>query len=159
MLGVFGHGISKESDQPKGGANYVFARTAYDKAKYEGAAGFGPHVIYWNPALFLQTGTKGFNYDAYGEQDSLYRAQADILKALRHGNMDNETDIQNAISVFDYMEIMIFDLAENRNAAIQKMKALGHAILRGVPIEERLIMRQDVNKAMATVMAAWGKNT
>jgi hypothetical protein len=61
---------------------------------------------------------------------------------------------QNA-SLWDYMEVMVFENAAKRNEAIQMMKERGIEKIRGLPVEDRLVMRVKLNDALAKAKSQW----
>lgn len=160
ILGHFKQGASSGSDQGTGGANSVFTRIAHtgSNAEFSGSI-YGKHVAYWNPAAMAQVGTYSFSGDQFGNL-SLQESgnKYDPKKALdQYTGTGNETMVSNALSIFDYLEIMVFENAAKRNEAIQRMKALGFDMLRGLPIEDRLVMRANLAEAMKKVKAQWTK--
>lgn len=158
MLGYFKNGASSQSDQGSGGATGVFTRIAKPgtSAAKSGAL-FGAHVAYWNPKVFQQTGTYSYNDDSYGNTDYLASNNPfNPLESLAHHTAtSNETLVQHQMSILDHLELMVFEDPTKRNQAIQELKAMGHNQLRGVPIEDRIIMHQNLDQAMKVVKAAW----
>lgn len=156
ILGVFKQGTSSTSDQESGGANGVFARVARGSAKTEGAL-FGSHVAYWSPAVFQQTFTYAFSDDMYGRITEMPGSNpTDATYALKnHSGTSNEVLIHGTMSLYDYLEIMVFEDEKKRLKAIEEFKKLGIEMLRGVPIEDRLVLRVNLTKAMNNVKKAW----
>jgi len=160
ILGYFKQGASSGSDQGTGGANSVFTRIAHTGASVEFSGSiYGKHVAYWNPSVFTQVDTYSFSGDRFGDRtDQQSQNKYDPLKALTSfTGSSNETMVPNAMSILDHLEIFVFDNAEKRNEAIQRMKALGFAMLRGLPIEDRFVMRVNLQAAIAKVKAQWTK--
>lgn len=158
LLGHFKQGASSAADQGTGGATSIFTRisTPGSGADKAGAI-YGSHSAYWSPDALAYTGTYSYGSDQYGNvshqsSDHKYSPSANVKS---HGGAGNETMVQHNLSIFDHLEIMLFDNASKRNEAIQRMKAMGIEKLRGLPIEERLVMREDLNKALQKVRAQW----
>jgi hypothetical protein len=166
----FKSGSSSTEDQSTGGANYVFTRVA-NGAAYETGSYFGQHVLYYSPEVLTQTSTFAFNSDKYGAIDEQHGVTSseglhganpgtptDPKNILDHSDHGNELMVKDNLSIFDYLELMVFDSANARNESIQKMKALGVEMLRGLPIEDRLVMRGNLAEARKKVMEQWDKN-
>jgi hypothetical protein len=150
----FKTGASSQADQGTGGAASVFTRVAKGATFLEGAM-FGDHVAYWSPEVMAHTSTYSFTGDNYGNWDSYENAPNNPLKALKHNSQGNETMVKHSLSLYDYMEVMVFSDAAKRNQAIQRMKALGIETLRGLPIEDRLVMRNQLKAALDKAKAQW----
>ena len=120
---------------------------------------FGDHVAYWSPDVLTHVGTYSFTSDSYGRWSNLTSSNKynPVMSAKNNTSGDNETLVQDAMSIFDYLEIMIFEDAAERNAAIQRLKKMGLDVLRGLPIEERLIMRENLKATLKKVRAQWQK--
>lgn len=157
VLGHFKEGTTSTDDQQSGGANSVFTRIAKPGATVEMKGNiYGDHVAYWNPKVLMHTSTYSFSSDNYGRLTVMPSENpADITKALNHSDNGNETMVSDAMSIFDYLEIFVFEDLMKRDQAIQRMKALGFETLRGIPIEERFVLRVDLKKAMAKVKTTW----
>lgn len=158
VLGYWKDGASSTSDQGTGGATGVFTRIAVPGSAVEKTGNiYGAHVAYWNPNVLQQTGTYSYGTDEFGNKSLLQsHNKFDPMKSLsQNSGTGNETLIQHQLSILDSLEIMVFNDPAKRNEAIQRMKELGHEKLRGVPIEDRLIMRENLDQAMKVVKAAW----
>lgn len=162
ILGHFKEGKSSSDDQPSGGATNVFARVAKSGTGSEfqaGNLGHGEHVAYWSPDVFEETGTYAYASDTYGRLSARQGSNPyDPLQSLNHGGSTDDTNevmIGNSLSIYDHLEIMVFESASKRNEAIQKMKELGLDMLRGLPIEDRFVMRVDLKQAIAKAKAQW----
>ncbi len=160
VLGYFKNGASSTADQGTGGAAGVFTRIAHtgSTSEFQGSI-FGQHVAYWSPRVMAQVGTYSFNSDNYGNTSYLANEnKLDPIKSLKeYSSTSNETLVQHSMSIFDYLEVMVFEEATSRNEAIQRMKELGLSELRGLPIEDRFVMRVDLKTALAKVKAQWTK--
>lgn len=141
----------------KGGANGVFTRVATGSALKSGEL-FGQHVAYWNPDVSQRISTYAYSGDKYGDWSYLESHNSyNPLKSLDHTASDNELLVNHGLSVYDNLEIMIFEDIQQRDNAIQIMKKAGITHLRGLPIEERLIMKSQQTSTMAKVVAQWSK--
>lgn len=152
--GTFIPGHSSPEDQASGAGNSVFLRVANGDALYGGSLG-GAYAMYFSPDVMAQTGTYAYSSDKWGKFSDLNLNKTDPLKSLGHTGSGNEVMVNHSVSLFDYLEIMLFNTPSVRDATIKKMKALGFEKLRGVPIEERLVLRSDLNAAMARVKQEW----
>lgn len=160
ILGFYKDGASSTEDQNTGGATSVFTRIAVPGKGVEHTGNiYGKHVAYWNPSVLAETGTYSYSGDNYGNIDQMASSNPyDPMHSLaEHTGGGNETMVQNTLSIFDHLEIMVFEDAMKRDEAIQKMKALGFETLRGLPIEERMVMRDKLDAAMQKVKAAWAE--
>lgn len=156
LLGTWKKGASSAEDQATGGGSNVFTRIAGPgKLSEKSGSLYGEHVAYWNPKVMAQAGTYSYDGDSYGNTSYLQsKNQLDPLKSLAENHdTDNETMIPNNLSIYDALEIMVFEDAQKRDQAIQEMKKRGLDILRGLPIEERLIMRSQLNATLKKVKA------
>lgn len=157
ILGHYKQGQSSGADQMKGGANGVFTRVATGSALKSGEL-FGQHVAYWNPDVSQRISTYAYSGDKYGDWSYLESHNSyNPLKSLDHTASDNELLVNHGLSVYDNLEIMIFEDIQQRDNAIQIMKKAGITHLRGLPIEERLIMKSQQTSTMAKVVAQWSK--
>jgi hypothetical protein len=157
ILGRFKKGASSSADQTSGGGDEIFTRLAIpgEGAEFTGSI-YGSHVSYWSPDAMRYTDTYSFNGDNFGRKSyQVSGSPYDVKSTLNFGNAGNETMIPETLSIFDFLEIMVFDTQAGRQEAIDKMKKLGFDMLRGVPIEERFVMRADLKKALAKVRAQW----
>jgi len=158
LLGHYKTGASSSEDQDTGGATGVFTRLAIPggNAEYSGSM-FGSYVAYWSPEVLTQTGTYSYTDDSYGRWSSLSSNNKydPVESARKNTDSSNETLVQNTMSIFDYLEVFSFENATKRNEAIQRMKALGFSTLRGMPIEDRFVMRENIKEAVAKVRASW----
>ena len=159
-LGWFKQGTTSVSDQTKGGANGVFTRLAVPGSAVEKTGNiYGQHVAYWSPTVMGEVGTYANEGDQFGNTD--YMESQNPLNStyslLHHKSTGNETLIANTLSIYDHLEIMIFESDVKRQAAIQKLKVAGITVLRGLPVEERMIMRNNLNATLKKVREQWLK--
>jgi hypothetical protein len=157
VLGTQKNGMSSPADQNTGGANSNFLRISAPGGGAEtSGAYFGSHIAYWNMDALKYNSTFSFAGDKFGETSllsSLAPYKASGVKGFTENT--NETCTSDALSIFEFMEILVFKSQQERQKAIARMKELGIEELRGIPIEERLVMRQDLKAAMDKVRAQW----
>ena len=163
LLGTFKQGVSSSADQSSGGASSVFLRVAKDDAHTSGAL-VGKHRVYYNPGILAKVGTYAFSGDSYGnfhqQINSYDGTDFDVLSYLNsHMGGSNEVMLPNSASLLDSMEIMVFDSPESRNEAVQAFKAAGVNTLRGIPIEDRLVLENGVAAARNKILAIWKSET
>lgn len=155
ILGYYKTGASSSDDQDSGGANSVFTRIANGGALTSGAI-YGAHRAYWSPKVFQHTGTYSFSSDMFGRLTNQEEHNAyNPFDSLKYTASGNETMVSNTLSIADYLELMVFDDEKKRLKAIEEMKKLGYAILRGLPIEDRLINRNNLDKAIQKIRESW----
>jgi hypothetical protein len=158
ILGQFIDGASSSSDQLYGAGNNIFTRLAHPgkSVEFEGSLGYGKHISYWSPDAMKFVESYSFAGDTFGEKNQMSSSSPyDIKDTLKFTGQGNETMIPEGLSVFDFLEIMVFQKQSERQKQIDRMKKLGFETLRGIPIEERFVMRADLNKALAKVRAQW----
>ncbi len=117
----------------------------------------------FHPSVMLHTNTRFFSNDAFGKEVhepekanpdpvNIFSKQQSNSGSLGGGK---QLDIRWASSLMGTLEMVLFDNAADRDYAIQKMKKAGLAMIRGLPVEDRLIMRQDRVNAIAKLRAQW----
>lgn len=141
---------SASSDQSYGSSHNIYTRVN----KASEAKSFN---AFYDPRMMLRTRTYSFNGDNYGNLDNRKSSSPsnplDVL--AKFGGGSNETMLPHAATLLDGVEIYAFDYAEKRNEAIQHLKKMGIEMIRGLPIEDRLVMREKVQDAIAKVKATW----
>jgi hypothetical protein len=145
-------------DQMEGGSNSVFFRI-YNDTKVNGI-----HFIL-HPRAMLRTSTRSFHHnDAFGspEHNKNFVWSSPGKSWMENvvdtvGKSGKETDLDNAASLFGDLEIIVFEnhQAERLNDAIQKLKQRGIEEIRGVPIEDRLVLRTNLTKAIEKLKKTW----
>lgn len=141
-------------DQGSGGSNSVFTRV-YSTGKTSGI-----HFII-HPRAFLRTDARSFPGDAFGNPNKNTEIYSDPtvswLKNVTNvvGKSGPETDLDGHVSLFGDLEIVVFDNASHLNEALQHLKKLGIEQIRGVPIEDRLVLRQNLAKAIQKIKKDW----
>lgn len=151
------NGMSSGADQGNGASHIVYTRIG-DTYKAKTAS------FIYHPRVLLRTRTFGYHTDHWGKPE-LRKDQApsnplDALdgygKEFGGSIMDNnETDIPHAATLLDDLEMVIFDDINERNKVIQELKKKGLDMIRGLPVEDRLVMRQGVEAAIAKVKKTW----
>jgi len=150
-------GASQSEDQNRGGADYVFSRVTKGNNALTsmGNLNKGKHTVFLSPEVLLHNDTYGYESDNFGATDAMQNSNYDPKKLLNMTDSTNEVMIKDTLSILDYIELMVFDKAEKRNEAIQRLKALGWEKIRGLPVEDRLVMRQNLEQAITKVKASW----
>ena len=153
-----GYGSSSPlSDQNNGSSHQIYTRLVGDTDTQQ--LQYYNYIL--NPRLLLRTRTYVLTGDQYGKLDARKQdTQSDLSDLIsNHINAGGETMTPNMASILDGVELMIFDQGEEkkREAQIQKLKAMGLEEIRGLPIEDRLVMRQNFKAAIQKVKEAWNK--
>jgi hypothetical protein len=148
LLGVYGSMMSSESDQSNGAARFTFTRISSSTS--------GKHIVF-NPLVMKRTRTYSYNGDNFGTKSNIGSAPANPKNALGYSGGGNETMVEDGLTMLDHMEFMIFDDANARNEAIQKLKAKGIEKIRDLPVEDRLVMRNKVDEAIQKLKESWKK--
>lgn len=155
-------GASQSGDQESGGANYVYARVTKGSNEFNSmgnlSKGDNNHVVFLSPEIVAHTSTFGYTSDNFGNTDSMTDSYYEASKLLDMTGDTNEVMIKDTLSIIDFIELMVFKDASKRNEAIQRMKALGWETLRGLPVEDRFVLRVNLKEALAKVKAAWKTN-
>lgn len=152
-------GGSSSADQQSGtGGQDQFTRI------WDNPSASGYDYVY-HPSTLLRTNTRFFANDAFGAESSEKSyANPDPMdwwknKTSNSGSLGggNQLDIRWASSWMKSLEMVIFDDIAARDYAIQKLKQAGFEMIRGLPIEDRLVMRKDREKAIAKLREQWQK--
>ncbi len=153
MLGKWITGKSSGADQGHGSANYVFTRIK------PASTHNGFHYVY-HPRTLMRTRTYSFNGDNFGELNNRKTSSpsnpVDAWTEFTGGG--NETMIPHGTGLFGDLEMIVFDDAKLLNEAIQFLKNLGFEKIRGVPIEDRLVLRLNLASAIAKLKKTWYSN-
>jgi hypothetical protein len=145
---------SAGQDQQNGSSHYVYTRIMSESSASDG------YDVIFSPALMRRTRSYSFASDNWGKLANRKKsAPSDILHSIdSFGGMGgNETMIPNTTTLLDALEVMIFDSTSARDKAIQDLKKAGLEQIRGLPIEDRLVMRENVQAAIQKVKEAWSK--
>lgn len=149
---IVGGSWSPQSDQTYGSSHNIYTRVVtIDTTKNYNAI--------YNPKAMLRTRTYSFNSDSSGKLDSRKNGSPsdpiEVLNKFTGGS--NETMLPHMATMLDLVEVYGFDYAEKRNEAIQHLKKLGIEKIRGVPIEDRLVMRSEMNAAVDKMKKVWAE--
>lgn len=150
-------GASMSEDQSRGGADYVYSRVAKgsNATQNMGNLNKGGHTVFLSPEVLLNNDTFGYESDNFGDTGMMNTTPYNPAEWLDWTYGNNEVMIKDTLSILDYIELMVFDNAAKRNEAIQRLKELGWEKIRNLPVEDRLIMRQDLASAIQKVKASW----
>lgn len=152
--GEWSNGMSATSDQQYGSSHNVYTRIQnMNGGSYSG------YRTFYDPAAMLRTRTYSFDSDNYGRLDNRKgSAPMDPTHALKNfEGGSNETMLPHGASLLDTIEMYVFESATARQEAIDYLKKRNLAIIRGLPVEDRLVMRSNLAAAMAKVKASWTK--
>jgi hypothetical protein len=98
--------------------------------------------------VLARTSNYSYGGDNYGEIDNKKSsAHFDMKKQLSHTGGSNETLIKNAVSLLDDIEMITFANQADRQEAIAYLHSHGVTEIRGLPIEDRLVL--PANRASA----------
>jgi hypothetical protein len=139
LLGRFIGGASSEADQSHGSSNFVFTRLN----------GVSPHAqILLSTEVLARTSNYSYGGDNFGEIDNKKSsAHFNMKKQLSHTGSSNETLIKNTVSLLDDIEMITFANQADRQEAIAYLHSHGVTEIRGLPIEDRLVL--PANRASA----------
>jgi hypothetical protein len=147
-----GYGSSSPvQDQGNGSSHQVFTRIV-DSSNLSG------FNVFMSPRMLLRTRTFSLAHDSYGnlmsrKNGSPSNPLTTIQKFKNNGG--DETMIPHIVSVLDGIEVLAFASETERNKMIQYMKKQGLDKIRGVPVEERFVMRANVKAAIEKVRKTW----
>lgn len=157
-LGMWKEGMSSGSDQGHGSAQFVFIRQNLEPTSIKS---YNMQHIYYNPRILKRTHNYAFSGDLFGEMTSkITNSHFDFDKLTSHKDGGNEIMIKHQVSLLDDIEIVSFESESLRKKAIENLKKAGITEIRGVPVEQRFVLRnkEDMVKAQQAVKAAWKKN-
>jgi hypothetical protein len=143
ILGKWTGGMSSKEDQGRGSANFVFTRLN----------GVSSHAhILFSTDVLARTSNYSYNDDHYG--DLKYKGSEthfDMKKQLSNGSSSNETMIKNSLSLLDDIEMITFVNEKDRQEAISYLHSHGVTEIRGLPIEDRLVLPADRAAALKKI--------
>lgn len=154
FMGASGGYNTALEDQGNGGSHYIYTRL--QKTSHTGS-----NVIY-SPRVLLKTRSASFDGDVFGNVNKRKdRAPSDPLHVTTASSGwmggSNETDIPQSATLLDDVEILSFDNPAKLNEAIQALKKRGIESIRGVPVEDRLVLHEKMAEAIANMKARWAK--
>lgn len=152
-----GYGSSSPiSDQNNGASHQIYTRLV-------DASGLQHYNYVLSPRLMLRTRTYVLTGDQYGKLDSRKSdTQSDLMDLIdNHMGAGGELMTPHMATVLDGVEFIVFEEGDQskREAQIQKLKALGLETIRGLPIEERLVMRMNLQASIQKVKETWKQTT
>jgi vacuolar-type H+-ATPase subunit E/Vma4 len=146
--GLYGS-TSPLQDQSNGSSHVIYTRVRKVGTAVPSNV---PYVV--DPKLMKRTRMYALPTDLYGilsaRKGKSLSGVKDVVEEF-NGNSKNEVMPPNAVSVLDGMMVILFDNAAERNAMIQRLKELSIEQIRGVPVEDRLVMRVDAQKAIKKI--------
>lgn len=152
LTGQWNNGMSATSDQTHGSAHNVYTRVnGFDGGSYSG------YRTFYDPAAMLRTRAYSFDSDNFGELNNRKGSSptnpAYALKNFTSGG--NETLLPHGTSLMDTIEVYVFEKETARQEAIDFLKKRGIEIIRGLPVEDRMVMRSNLSNALKKVKASW----
>lgn len=135
-----------------GATNYVYTRL--NQENYSGWS------MMFNPSVMARTGTYAFTDDEFGKTESRVSKSPFDFKSWK-GNSDssNETLIENAMSILDSVEVIRAHAgAAQRAEIIKQLHEIGIDEIRGVPVEQRVVVGNVQYDDMAVIKAAMRAN-
>lgn len=145
-LGIWKSGSSSTGDMKDHGSSGVLY------LRYNSPTDYSKH-IWLNPRVLARTDTYGFDHDAWGDINKRttmsYWNPDQALSSSNH-----ETDINDAASLLDDIELLRANNEEQRQQIISELKSHGITQIRGLPVEDRIIS-QMTPQALAKVRAAF----
>jgi hypothetical protein len=147
-LGTYKTGMSWGSDMSHGASGSVFTRQNMQSSHSSMSAWISPRVL-------ARAQTYAFPSDMFGEVDNR-RTSAffDFAKASAHSGGGNEALIQDAISLLDDIEVLKAYSESQRQQIIADLKGAGITMIRGLPVEDRIVTSSGVAAAVMKAKAA-----
>jgi hypothetical protein len=153
-LGTHKQGMSWDSDQLKGSSGAVFLRQNKSAGQ--------DFQVWVSPRVTAQLQSYSFDGDNYGDvAERRNQSYWDFNKHTQHTGLHNEIMIQDAISLLDDIEVLQAANAPQRAKIIKDLKSFGITDIRGLPVEERIVLNSGVSAALAKarkVMLEQAKN-
>lgn len=150
---TFNAGWSASSDQTYGSSHNIYTRL-------QSVGSTSGYNAFYNPSMMLRTRAYSFDSDNYGNlanrKAGSPSSPIDAMKKFS-GTGGNETMLPHMATLLDGIEVYGFDYADKRNEMIQYLKALGIEEIRGLPVEDRLVMKSNVKAAIEKVKKQWLK--
>jgi hypothetical protein len=139
VLGDWLNGMSSEEDQGKGSSQYMFTRAQTHADSY---------YIVLDPLVSHRNSNYQLNGDKFGKASLKGTSPFDTGGMLQSGSGD-EVMVKNGASLMsDFAAIVVPNSAE-RDALIKLYKDMGVDELRGLPIEQRIVISgSDAQKAL-----------
>jgi hypothetical protein len=158
VLGMWKEGMSSTSDMSHGSSGFVFIRQNRDVTT--STASYNMMSVYFSPKILKRTHNYSYDDDKYGEMN--YKSQSayfDFDALTQHSGGTNEIMVKHSLSLLDDIEIVTFEDSDMRDRVIKALKDMGIDEIRGVPVEQRFVMRNknDVIQAQKAVKEAWKK--
>ena len=134
-------GMSSVDDMFSGGANYFFTRLANTARANEGTRG----AFHFDIELMLQTDALGYDRDSFGQSDPTSKRKRnttiDSWKNSQRVRSDNEFIIKDGFAALDYLVAVHAYNQTQRQRFIQMFKDRGIDHIRGVPVEDVVVVR------------------
>ena len=150
--GTYGHS-SALTDQSNGSSHQIYSRIV------SSSLSSNDHNVILEPSLLLRTRTYSFSGDHYGNlaerKDDAPSHPVGAIKKFK--DKHNETMPPNMVSLLDSMMVVGVDDAATLNKIIAELKKAGIEKIRGVPVEERIVLRSKMKAAIAKIKATWKK--
>ncbi len=145
-LGFFKPGLSSAHDCSVGSGDFVFTRLGATQPGYS---------ILFNPRILRRTTTYCFVGDKYGRL-ALRRSEsyfgANQIRGIEE--CGNEAMIKGMIAILDDAEFLFFYNEGQRDEALEYLRSVGLTHIRGLAIEDRLLVRIDDPDELHRVIAA-----
>ena len=134
-------GMSSVDDMFSGGASYFFTRLANTARANEGQRG----AFHFDIELMLQTDALGYDKDSFGQSDPTQKRKRnttiDSWKNSQRVRSDNEFIIKDGFAALDYLVSVAAYSQQQRLRFIQMFKDRGISHIRGVPVEDVVVVR------------------
>lgn len=149
-LGTYKPGMSWGEDQVKGSSGTVFLRMNHENQ--EKSAWVSPRVL-----ARLQTYT--FADDKFGDIEARRTSSYwDFNHATQHTGGGNEAMVMDAVSLLDDIEVLKVYNESQRKTLINDLKEAGITMIRGLPVEDRIVTSSGVKEAVKKAREALKKN-
>lgn len=130
-LGIWRPGKSSLEDMNKGSSGTVFTTLNSESTGTD---------ILLHPRVLAQVHTYGFNSDHFGNIEQRHAdSYFNLKQAAAFSGSGNETEIKDAISFLDDVEMIKVTDASLRKSLIAELHKAGVTEIRGVPVEKRIV--------------------
>jgi hypothetical protein len=153
LLGDWSDGMSSHDDESRGSGAFTFLRQNRENSGAD---------LYINPRVLANTSTYSYAGDTFGALTSRGSAPFSVVEAMKFyrtgsgvGVSNNETMVKSTVSLLDNLEVMKADSASMRTQLIDYLHGIGITEIRGLPVEDRIVLSGGVSAALVKAHKAW----
>lgn len=148
--GGFGSG-SPLTDQTNGSSHQIYTRIM-------GTHNASDYDVIIDPRVLLRTRLYSLGSDNYGNlasrKDGSPSHPVGAIKKFKGGG-SNETMAPNSVTLFDTVEVVSVSTAAQRDKMIQELKKAGLETIRGLPVEDRIVVKANMKAAIEKIKKNW----